>query len=414
MVTGQEGPASYRAALALSAFPRDGISFPDDARANAQAGTCSYRPDVIAAAKIPDKIKNRKGAPMSHYEKIPELLDNLLACSMAEAARRVGISPSLPWKWLVQSRLGKPELQEIEFCGVLAPFHVHYSQNIPALTAHQIQQTALERARDGVLVDVFFQGQRMFERVLKEEYAHIKEDELWIEVGPDWEKVCYETRPTKQWLKPSDALVIKMLESWNRKRYGAHQQIDVNYGGVLRLEKETTATPKAIEHKPAEVFEDAPEDEFEQRGGHLALAAAASSSQEFEERARSGEFDQAEVTFRDADGKPTALRPDIEELRRQAAELKKNGPVHRQPSHRVEIFKPDEKGKAVVAEDEEPEPQTAADHPRAYYVDKLSPPRRPPTYSKEERCVGTGREGIGVGPDPSKIGPHIGFRIPQR
>lgn len=74
----------------------------------------------------------------------------------------VGISPSLPWKWLVQSRLGKPELQGIEFCGVLAPFHVHYSQNIPALTAHQIQQTALERARDGCMVDVFFQGVRQF------------------------------------------------------------------------------------------------------------------------------------------------------------------------------------------------------------------------------------------------------------
>jgi len=312
---------------------------------------------------------------MSHYEKIPELLDNLLACSMAEAARRVGISPSLPWKWLVQSRLGKPELQEIEFCGVLAPFHVHYSQNIPALTAHQIQQTALERARDGVMVDVFFQGQRMFERVLKPEFEGQSDDELSLIVGPDWERECYETRPTKQWLKPSDALVIKMLESWNRKRYGAHQTVDVNYGGVLRLEKDAPAT-KIIEHdKAAEVFEDAEEAESKQRGGHLALAAPAKSSEDFEERAASGEFDQAPVTFRDADGKPAALRPDIEELRRQAAELKKNGPVHKQPSHRVEIFKPDERDKAVTAEDTEPEPQTLRDHPRAYMVDKLSPPR---------------------------------------
>jgi hypothetical protein len=344
---------------------------------------------------------------MSHYEKIPELLDNLLACSMAEAARRVGISPSLPWKWLVQSRLGKPELQEIEFCGVLAPFHIHYSQNIPALTAHQIQQTALERARDGVLVDVFFQGQRMFERVLKEEYAHIKEDDLWIEVGPDWEKVCYETKPTKQWLKPSDALVIKMLESWNRKRYGAHQTIDVQYGGVLRLEKDAPAKA-AVESIPA-VFEEAPDEEAEQRGGHLALAAPAKSSEDFEARAASGEFDQAPVTFRDADGKPTALRPDIEELRRQAAEFKTHGPVHKRPSHKVEIFKPDAVDKAVVAEDQEPEPQTLSDHPRAYFVDKLQPPRKPPVYSKPERDVGSGREGIGRGPDPEKIGPHIGF-----
>jgi hypothetical protein len=312
----------------------------------------------------------------------------------------------------VQSRLGKTELQEIEFCGVLAPFHVHYSQNIPALTAHQIQQTALERARDGVLVDVFFQGQRMFERVLKEEYAHIKEDELWIEVGPDWEKVCYETKPTKQWLKPSDALVIKMLESWNRKRYGAHQTIDVQYGGVLRLEKDQTAKP--VIEQAAQVFEDEESADSEQRGGHLALAAPAKSSEHFEERAASGEFDQAPVTFRDANGQPAALRPDIEELRRQAAELKRNGPVHKQPSHRVEIFKPDERDKAVTAEDTEPEPQTLRDHPRAYMVDKLSPPRQPPPYSRGERNIGEGREGIGRGPGQEKIGPHVGFRVPQR
>lgn len=349
---------------------------------------------------------------MSHYEKIPELLDNLLSASMAESARRVGISPSLPWKWLVQSRLGHPELQAIEFCGVEAPFHVHYSQNIPALTAHQIQQTALERARDGVMVDVFFQGQRMFEKVLKPEYEGTDEETLWLEVGPDWEKVCYETRPTKQWLKPSDALVIKMLESWNRKRYGAHQQIDVNYGGVLRLEKDTPIKP--VIEQAAQVFEEEPDENPEQRGGHLALAAPAKSSEDFEERAAAGEFDQAPVTFRDADGKPAALRRDIEELRRQAAELKKNGPVHKQPSHRVEIFKPDERNQAVTAEDEEPERPALADHPRAYKVDPLFKPRPAPSYSRDERNVGQGKEGIGTGPDPEKIGGHQGFRMTQR
>jgi hypothetical protein len=364
---------------------------------------------TVADNTIKIQNQNQKGAPMSHYEKIPELLDNLLSASMAESARRVGISPSLPWKWLVQSRLGHPELQAIEFCGVEAPFHVHYSQNIPALTAHQIQQTALERARDGVLVDVFFQGQRMFEKVLKPEFEGKSDDELAFEIGPDFEAECYETKPTKQWLKPSDALVIKMLESWNRKRYGAHQTIDVQYGGVLRLEKDAPAKP-VIEHdKAADVFEDAPEEESQQRGGHLALAAPAKSSEDFEERAASGEFDQAPVTFRDADGKPAALRPDIEELRRQAAEFKTHGPKHRQPSHRVEIFKPDERDKAVTAEDTEPEPQTLADHPRVYMVPKSEPLRRPPPYTGGD--MGSGREGIGRGPDPERDGRHQGFRM---
>jgi hypothetical protein len=146
--------------------------------------------------------------------------------------------------------------------------------------------------------------------------------------------------------------------------------------------------------------------ESDRRGGTLALAPLASSSQEFEERACSGEFDQAPITFRDADGKPAALRPDIEALRDQAAELKRNGPVHRRPSHPVEIFPADEPevtAKAVVAEDEEPETQMLADHPRVYKVPKLHPYKpRVHHYWKEERNIGTGREGVGEGPDPSK------------
>src|ERR1700733_9569353 len=123
--------------------------------------------------------------PYDKKEKATALLDNLLTCSMAESARRIGVSPSLPWKWLMRSRMGDPEFQEIEFCEVLAPFHIHYEKNVPALTALQIQQSALERARDGVMVPVFFQGQRQFEKVLKPEYRGMNEADLWLEVGPD-------------------------------------------------------------------------------------------------------------------------------------------------------------------------------------------------------------------------------------
>jgi hypothetical protein len=247
-----------------------------------------------------------------------------------------------------------------------------------------------------------------YEKVLKPEYEGMDEDTLWLEVGPEWETICYKRRPTMQLLKPSDQLVIRMLGAWGRKRYGAHQEISVNYGGVLRLER-PDEPPKAIEHKPEEIFqEDAAEGDQQAR---LALARPAKDSAELDKWAAAGEFAPAPVTFVNAKGERTELRADIAELRRQAEELKKNGPKVRQPSHRVEIFKPGDTDKAVVAEDEEP--QTVRDHPRAYYVDKLSPPRRPPAYSKEEGNLGTGREGVGVGPDPSKIGPHIGFRIPQ-
>ncbi len=57
---------------------------------------------------------------MAHYDKIPALLDNLMTCSVAEAARRVGITPQTVWNYLVRSKMGDAKLQEIEFCGVVA------------------------------------------------------------------------------------------------------------------------------------------------------------------------------------------------------------------------------------------------------------------------------------------------------
>jgi len=336
---------------------------------------------------------------MSHFDRASRLLDELLCGSMAEAARRVGISPSLPFKWVVQSKLGHPELQAIEFCGVVAPFHVHYGQNVPALTAQQVQQTALERARDGVLTDVFFQGVRMFERVLKPEYAGKSDDDLCIEIGLDFERECYETKPTKQWLKPSDNLVIKMLEAWNRKRYGAHQTIDVNYGGVLRLEKDNPDKPKVIEQTTLAVFEEIEDEAEGHKGAHLALDPPAKSSADFEARAAAGEFDQAPVAFLDADGKPTALRQDIEDLRAQAAELRRNGPVHKRPEGRVQIFKPEDEPR-IETQKPEPIPQTLEDHPRMYAVPKPQAPRPVAPYTGG--TSGDGREGIGIGPDPRR------------
>jgi hypothetical protein len=334
-------------------------------------------------------------------ETITDLLDALLVGTMAEAARRVGISPSLPWKWLVRSRLGDPAFQEITFCGVVAAFHVHYTQNVPTLMAKQIEQTALERARDGVYTDVFFQGQRQYERVLKPEFAGKSDDDLMFEVGADFKTICYETRPTRQWLKPSDALVTKVLESWQRKRYGAHQEVSVTYGGVLRLERPEEQA-KVIDQTP-EVFEQ--DAEAAQEGGHhLALARPAKDSAEMDKWSAAGEFAPAPVTFVDAKGARTELRADLEQ---RLQTLKERGPEHKQPSHHVAVGKPDDEPKT----EPQPTPQTLADHPRAYYVEKLQPARKPPSCSRDEHNVGTGREGLGVGPDPSMIGGSRGFRM---
>ncbi len=235
---------------------------------------------------------------MAHYDKIPALLDNLITCSVAEAARRVGITPQTVWNYLVRSKTGDPKLQEIEFCGVVAPFHVQLA-NCRVLMAAQVEQNALERARDGCYADVFFQGERQYERVKKEAYA------AWSDADIEalgCESEAYELRPTKQWLKPSDALVIKMLESWHKK-YRPHAQVDVQYGGVLRLERPDERTAKTVDAKP--IFEDA--EETERRGGHLALARPAKNSAELDQWHAAGEFKPQPVKFVDAQGQRTEL-----------------------------------------------------------------------------------------------------------
>ncbi len=183
----------------------------------------------------------------------------------------------------------------------------------------------------------------------------------------------------------------------------------MNYGGVLRLEKDAKPEAAVIETTATEVFDGEAEDAPEQRGGHLALAAPAKTSDEFEARAAAGEFDPAPVVFRNASGETAALRPDIEALRRQAEALRQHGPKHPQPSHHVEVFSADDRSdKGVISQDGE----SLGEH--------YSPPLRPaapdvglpqPVTPRDVAAVGTGTEGVGIGPDPELVGRHRGFRV---
>jgi hypothetical protein len=234
-------------------------------------------------------------------DRIVPLLDAMVTTpEISVAARRVGLGVATVFRYLVRSRMGDPALQEIEWMGVAAPFHIHVTQNARALTAQAIQSSAMDRALNGVWVDVFYQGQRQYERVLKREYEGFTNAEL-DEFGHNVDD-CYEMRPVKQWLKPSDALTIKMMESWDR-RYAPHQTIDVQYGGVLRIERPNEQTTKTIEAKP--IFDDS--NDAEKQGGVLALARPAKSSEEMDAWAKQGDFKPRPVKFVRADGSTTTL-----------------------------------------------------------------------------------------------------------
>ncbi len=100
---------------------------------------------------------------MSHYDKIPDLLANLVASpSIAEACRRTGITPATHWNYLIRSKQGDPLFQEIEWHGVKTPYWQHVA-NTRVLAAAAIEQAALDRALNGCWVPSYFKGEPVFE-----------------------------------------------------------------------------------------------------------------------------------------------------------------------------------------------------------------------------------------------------------
>jgi hypothetical protein len=80
--------------------------------------------------------------------------------------------------------------------------------------------------------------------------------------------------------------------------------VDVNYGGVLRLERPDETTTKTIESKP--IFDDDADDQ-QQHHGQLALGRPAKDSAELDRWNAAGEFKPSVVGFVDADGNRTEM-----------------------------------------------------------------------------------------------------------
>jgi hypothetical protein len=189
---------------------------------------------------------------------------------------------------------------ELEWMGVRAQFAVHCDKNAAALTASLIERSAMDRALNGTWVDSYFQGKRVMEDVRREGLPDL-DDAALIELGYSHADI-YESRPVKVWMKPSDALTIKMMESWNR-RYRSHQEVEVRLGGVLRLDQPHAI--KQIEH--SDVF-DVEATEVETRGGHLAVAGPAKSSEDMDALVEAGQFAPKPVTFTNAAGEVKTLK----------------------------------------------------------------------------------------------------------
>lgn len=264
---------------------------------------------------------------MAKHRQIIELLDAAVLHPRISGpegcAALVGVSPKTVFRWLIQSRMGHPKFQEITWHDTTAAFHQHFERHARALTSVEIQQSALDMAVNGTDEQVFFQGRRMTEKIRRPEYADVPEDELWL-LGD----AAFMEVPTLNHRHPPVALVTKMLESWDR-RYQPQQNISVEYGGTLRLERGTK--PK-VDRK--QVFEaDTP---GERRGGYLALPAPAVSPDEMAERERQGDFAPSPVKFTDASGVETVLSAPTEPAGAPKAPVNHSG-AGKEPSEPTEL-----------------------------------------------------------------------------
>jgi hypothetical protein len=188
---------------------------------------------------------------MAQYDKASILLTHLTNKSVAAAARECGLDRSTPYKWLVASRLGKDELQRVEFAGVIAPFHQHWENSL-SLMARQLEHDMIRNLTSAasnngfVEVPVFKDGQQTYKQISQRDY----EFERDLEMRSDGDYTLYDKNgqrvPEMQLVKFADAqTMLRTLEAFS-KRWRATQQIDVAYSGIVRLGAET----KTVEAQP--------------------------------------------------------------------------------------------------------------------------------------------------------------------
>ncbi|MGD0418453.1 MAG: hypothetical protein ABSA68_02550 [Xanthobacteraceae bacterium] len=231
-------------------------------------------------------------------ETIARFLDLLISHSVSVAAKGSGISQPTAYKWLVRSRGGDEELQRILWMEVEAPLHVHW-ENSTRLGAMAIEKAALSRAQIGTLKPVFKDGKRIWE---EDEKLSIYSDQQIREMY-DLGAVDYPDRfqrdengdrvQVTEWLKPTDQITIKALESLLSKKYGAHQTIDVtqrHYNLQLTRPEERTDQP-VIDVQSKEVFADESEQAEAEQPKQIAAGRPAKDSTEMDQWIADGEFE---------------------------------------------------------------------------------------------------------------------------
>ena len=224
------------------------------------------------------------------------------------AARKVGISTMTLTRWIERSAKGDPEFI-VEWCDETDQFARHVQRAMRAQIA-SIESMARKNAT-GFDEVVTYNGQVQYK--LDPKLIGVPDDQLELLYGVTdrYLRINGEVQPLTVRRKASDALVLKMLSAHYPKVYGDKSTVDVNVGGVLRLERPgEKSAPRVIEHEDSDPLVIEREDDTAERAADtnlVALGRPASSSNEFEQWAAAGEFEAEPVVFEDAEGKEVIM-----------------------------------------------------------------------------------------------------------
>jgi hypothetical protein len=232
-------------------------------------------------------------------ELLCEILDLMaLGKSQTEIARRIACCPVTIYRFIQRSKAGDPEFI-VTWSDVEAQFAVH-ARSAERMSYALIESQARAFALEGFSEPVVFAGELKY--AIDPKLVGVPDDMLDILFGVTdrYLRINGEVQPLTVRRKPSDALVLKMLSAHFPKTYADKSSVDVNVGGVLRLQRpdERNAPMKTIEHQPdAEFTLDDGDDAIQSSHGQLAVGRPAIDSAEMDRWNDDGEFAPQPVAF---------------------------------------------------------------------------------------------------------------------
>jgi hypothetical protein len=189
----------------------------------------------------------------STIRKLPDFLDALVAHGVTTTASKiVGVSRVTIWRITNASEAGDPDLQEIEWAGLMQPFHLHLLSALD-MSIQNVQEDVTHAAWKGRMIEPVVGGIYQFEDCEHAMSLSPKEFEAQLAMDEEmrdmlgYPKVWYDRKKrvldpvtgiwervrTKQFLPPTLEAAAKVLSAFAPDVFGDKRKIDVTMNGSL-------------------------------------------------------------------------------------------------------------------------------------------------------------------------------------